>query len=157
MSGGFTAAHFQPDGLLLGTGDTGNQVRIWDLKNQQVVAVFEGHTAPVTCVSFSESGTVLATADDAEVKLWDLRKLSVVASTTVPGGGVSRVRWDNSGRYLSVAAGNDVRVFANKTLAPIACLTGHTAPVTGACFTAAAQSIISTSMDRSLRVWSTAQ
>ncbi len=41
----------------------------------QNVAKFEGHTAPIKSLSFSENGYYLATAAADGVKLWDLRKL----------------------------------------------------------------------------------
>jgi len=53
----FTAASFHPDGLLLGTGDANGVVRVWDVKSQQVIASFEGHSGPVK-FSFSENGCV---------------------------------------------------------------------------------------------------
>ena len=40
------------------------------------MANFEGHSGPISAMSFSENGYYLATAaEDACVKLWDLRKL----------------------------------------------------------------------------------
>jgi pre-mRNA-processing factor 19 len=53
---GFNCTAFHPDGLILGTGTLDNLIRIWDMKTQQNVASFEGHTDVVNSISFSENG-----------------------------------------------------------------------------------------------------
>jgi WD40 repeat protein len=82
MTGGYTCAAFHPDGLILGTGTTEKVVRIWDVKSQENVAKFEGHTAAITGMSFSENGYHLATCAADGVKLWDLRKVPPPPRTT---------------------------------------------------------------------------
>jgi len=55
----FTCATFHPDGLILATGGADNVIRMWDLKEQaSVVALFEGHSLPITEIAFSENGFV---------------------------------------------------------------------------------------------------
>eukprot|EP01087_Luapelamoeba_hula_P013721 TRINITY_DN3941_c0_g1_i1.p1 TRINITY_DN3941_c0_g1~~TRINITY_DN3941_c0_g1_i1.p1 ORF type:complete len:417 (+),score=74.61 TRINITY_DN3941_c0_g1_i1:1008-2258(+) len=157
---------FHPDGMILGTGTVGSRVRVWDLKTTRNVAQFEGHTAPVTDICFSENGFYMAsTADDNTVRLWDLRKLKVFQTFDFQEGSggparCSALAFDYSGSYLAVAGASMVRVYgfgvggpAGTQLDPLTQLTDHTAAVTDVAFGAHARTLVSTSMDRSLKFY----
>lgn len=175
VKAGFSSISFHPDGLILGTGTKDHVVRIWDIKAQANVATFEGHTASVEDLSFSENGYHLATAGGDSVKLWDLRKLTNFH--TIPlSGEVNSVAFDHSGQYLIVSHGNSVRyvhqisfpcftilfswltinnsIFGGKNYVPIKTYTDSTAKVTDAKFGKDALSFATTSLDRSLKLYS---
>ncbi|XP_014672185.1 PREDICTED: pre-mRNA-processing factor 19-like isoform X2 [Priapulus caudatus] len=151
-----TCAQFHPDGLIFGTGTADSMIKIWDLKERTNVANFPGHSGPITAISFSENGYYLATsADDSVVKLWDLRKLKNFKTITLDENAeVKSLCFDQSGTYLAVA-GTDVRVYLCKQWQELAVFGEHTQLVTGVRFAHNARFIATTSMDRSLKFFST--
>jgi pre-mRNA-processing factor 19 len=151
---GFTSARVHPDGLIVGTGGVDSTVKIWDLKSLKNVATFEGHRGKVADLAFSENGYYLATsAEDSTVKLWDLRKLKNVQTTALPENfNATSLKFDYSGSYLAVG-GSDVRIFIGKSLTHVATFAKHTAQVTDLCWGKDARSLVSVSLDRSLKAW----
>ncbi|KAL6057393.1 Pre-mRNA-processing factor 19 [Balamuthia mandrillaris] len=154
------AIHCHPDGLILGTGTAGSQVRIWDMKSVSNVASFTGHKATVNSISFSENGFFMASAaDDNTIKMWDLRKLKKGALQTISlDDPASSVSFDYSGQHLAVA-GADLRVYSiegEATLVETLVLSDFGAPVTDAQFGPNASFLAATSMDRTLRFFAQA-
>jgi len=149
---GFSSISFHPDGLILGTGTKDNLVRIWDIKAQANVATFEGHTATVEGLSFSENGYHLATAGGDSVKLWDLRKLTNFHNIPLSGD-VTSVSFDLSGLYLIVAHGNSISIFGGKSFQPIKTFSDNTGRVTDAKFGPDAHWFATSSLDRSLKLY----
>nr|VZH89341.1 unnamed protein product [Spirometra erinaceieuropaei] len=157
-----TCAQFHPDGLILATGTVDGEVKIWDAKDQRNPATFThgvGAGHPLTAVAFSENGYYLATGGaDGQIKLWDLRKLKnfkTLAPELARGGGVYEIKdleFDQSGSYLAVA-GSDVRAYLCKQWDELAVFTAHTSPATGVRFGENAKTIISSSLDRSIKIY----
>lgn len=154
-SRGLTATQFHPDGFIFGVGTDNGLVRIWDIKEQSNLASFEGHRGKVTAVSFSENGYYLATAaEDATVKLWDLRKLKNFKTISLDEGfEVTSLDFDNSGSYLAVG-GTNIQLYNTKSWDLLKTMSAHSSVVTGVRFGTLAKTLISSSMDRSLRVFS---
>ena len=131
-----------PDGMIVAAAISTNgahRVKVWEVKDQKPVHAFDGHSAPITSVSFSENGYHLASCDEGgTVKLWDLRKLKELKSFQVPGEGTS-VAFDSSGKYLVVATTDRVVVREVKPWAEIVAI--ETSSI-GACFLPDAQGVV---------------
>ncbi|XP_069752351.1 LOW QUALITY PROTEIN: pre-mRNA-processing factor 19 [Narcine bancroftii] len=150
-----TCAQFHPDGLIFGTGTIDSQIKIWISRWRTNVANFPGHSGPITSIAFSENGYYLATAaDDSQVKLWDLRKLKNFKSIQLDDNyEVKCLTFDQSGSYLAIG-GTDIRVYVCKQWADILHFTEHTGLSTGVCFGEHSRFLASTSLDRSLKLYS---
>jgi len=151
-----TCAQFHPDGLIFGIGSNDNGVQIWDLKESLNVANFNHDgVGQISALAFSENGYYLATAaEDCCVKLWDLRKLRNFKTLPLDEGyEVKDLCFDTSGSYLAVA-GSDVRVYLCKQWDTLKVMTEHTAIATGVRFGQNATYLASTSMDRTLKMYS---
>ncbi|GAB9473883.1 Ferric reduction oxidase 8 [Globisporangium polare] len=165
------AIQFHPDGGIFGTGSKTKLLQMWDVKSFTNVATFEGHTAQVNTLSFSENGYQLASgAQDGIVKFWDLRKLKsyfeidlndLSHSTTTGGskkkmGPIHEVSYDASGSYMAVAGGGYLQILkeAGKTEWAVAkSFEDHKAAVTGAKFAPDSSYLASVSMDRALKIF----
>jgi len=147
-----------PDGMILGGGGSDGQVHIWDMRGQELKASLAGHTAPITCVSFSENGYYLATSsEDSTVRLWDLRK-SLCFQTiraSEDNAAANCVTFDYSGNYVAIGSPNlSVHYFeARANTIPVATLTGHEGPITNVVFGPNASFLLSSSMDRTIKLW----
>jgi pre-mRNA-processing factor 19 len=97
----------------------------------------------------------LATAaEDSCVKLWDLRKLKNFKTIDFDGKyEVKDLSFDFSGSYLA-CAGTDVRVYQSKQWDLVRVFDEHTALATGVRFGQNAKSIVSCSLDKSLKFFS---
>jgi len=150
-----TCAKFHPDGLIFGTGTADSVIKIWDLKTKTNLANFPGHTGSITCLSFSENGYYLATAaEDSVIKLWDLRKLKNFK--TIEFDSKYEIRdlvFDYSGSYLA-CAGTDVRVYQSKQWDLLKTFNDHTNLATGVRFGPNARTLISSSLDKTLKFYS---
>jgi len=157
VSSGYTRVSFHPDGLLLGVGTADTIVRIFDVKQQKMVASFKGHTAAISALAFSENGVSLASADEqGVVKLWDLRKLSNFQTITNPDmKNTADIDFDLSGSYLAVG-GQDLRVFSTKDWDLVKAWGDHVDQVTGVKFGKDAEFLASVSKDRCLKIWKSA-
>jgi pre-mRNA-processing factor 19 len=153
-NGGLTCAKFHPDGLIFGIGTSDSVIKIWDLKERTNVANFPGHSGAITSLAFSENGYYLATsAEDSVIKLWDLRKLKNFKTIQLEDNfEVKDLSFDYSGSYLA-CAGTDVRIYQVKQWDVLKTFNDHTALATGVRFGTNAKTLITASMDRSLKFY----
>ncbi|CAJ0846168.1 16108_t:CDS:2 [Entrophospora sp. SA101] len=154
----YSCVKFHPDGLILGTGTNDSVVRIWDIKAQQNVATMEGHTGKVKSLSFSENGYYLATSsEDNLIKIWDLRKQTNVHTLTLENTKkINKVVWDYSGQYIAVC-GSDIRIFQSKTWNELIHITENIGEITDMKFGSLAKFLITSGLDRSLRIFGTTE
>ncbi|GAW80734.1 pre-mRNA-processing factor 19 [Plasmodium gonderi] len=152
----FKHLSIHPDGMMIGTASDDSNIHIYDIKSQEYKASLTGHADVVNCISFSENGYYLASCSkDNTVKLWDLRKAQCFQTIDVDQA-PKFIDFDYSGKYLSLAVANDIQIynFETKTQAShITTLSSHTDTVTHTCFGSRTAYLLSSSMDKTIKVW----
>ncbi|RHY05978.1 hypothetical protein DYB25_009967 [Aphanomyces astaci] len=144
---------FHPDGAIFATADS--TVRIWDVATTKNVATFEGHTGTVNSIWFSENGYHLVSGgSDGLVKFWDLRKLKSVLELNVHAP-VHAVHLEVGGTVLGVAT-DKVALYqesGKKNWDIVQTFENHKGQVTDVKLAHQLAFVVSTSLDRSLKVY----
>ena len=109
----FTAVSFSPDGSILATGDTDNEVCLWEIHTGEQyligeqIATFTDHAETVTSVAFSPDGKTLASASlDKTIRLWDVKARKHLKLLTGHEKGVNVLAFSPDGNILA-SSGED--------------------------------------------------
>jgi WD40 repeat protein len=73
-TGPVTGLAFAPDGKSFASSSSDGTIRLWAISGDKVLdrTVLQGHKGGVTCVAYSESGTLASGGSDGTVRLWNL-------------------------------------------------------------------------------------
>jgi WD40 repeat protein len=165
---GVQYAELHPDGLLVVGGvnecdGQSNGVVLWDLRQQdtQKCTVLGYSTGKMTSLSFSVNGyNAVSGTDGGAVHIWDLRKAgngvnaANVANFNVDGC-CHAVKYDVAGKYVAACSNSGVDVFAHKKwTGPLVSLSTHSGAVKCVDCVGASTSMVTGSMDRTMKFWS---
>jgi WD40 repeat protein len=108
------SVRFSPDGKLLATASnldptvsSGNSIRIWNLKNRQLVTEFKGHLGAIESMFFKPDGRELATSgqEDSIIRTWKIPE--VIDKNNKHQGKINSVRFDRRDSTHFVSTGDD--------------------------------------------------
>jgi WD40 repeat protein len=149
---------YSPDGrLLVGTGEDGKQIEIWETRTQQLVAELKGHSGLVYSLAFSRDGLLLASASaDHTVRVWDMAGAKSVAVLTGHTDQIFSAVFHPDGKRLA-SAGRDraIWLWDLSTGQEVARLDGHTNYVFSLAFSPDGSTLVSGSGDGTVRLWDT--
>ena len=153
---------FSPDGRRLVSGFQDGTVRLWDVAAQTDVDALEGHKGPVTSVSFSPDGGLLASVGvasttgwlvDSTIRLWDATSRTQVAVLGGQEGIIRSVSFSPDGGTLASAGGHripTVRLWDVATQTEVITLEEHGGPVYSVAFSADGATLVSGAKDGSV-------
>jgi pre-mRNA-processing factor 19 len=163
---GITALALHPFGLMAATGSAG-RILLWDLRYMEVDENIRGgpNTGSITSIAFNNDGvTMAASTASGQVLIWDLRNVSAPLTplsfqeTTAGNSGatqeaVTKIAFDPFGKYLGVGS-TVVSLWNWKERTELNTLSSHLGPVTGIAWGEDARWMVSSSMDKSVRIYS---
>ena len=169
---------FNEDGSLLASAGLDSIGRVWDLRTGRTIMFLDSHIAPIYALDWGADGhRVLSGSGDGFVKCWDVRAVRDTGSIGAHKGGVTDLRWfkgrdgpaggkqplrDAKGDVMPKKAGTffvsggfdkDVKIFSADDWAVCRTLSGHVGNVLSCDITQDGGSIVSSSYDRTVKLW----
>jgi WD40 repeat protein len=148
-----------PDGRWLATGNTAGKLTIWDWSTRREATNFAMNAEWFGLLRFSRSGnflfaTVVDNAYDGRTRIWRTGQWQEVTPATMRSANIWSAALSPDDRTLAVGYGDgSIKLidFPNgeQRNVPI----NHQGPVTGLLFTPDGRKLISSSLDRSTRIW----
>lgn len=153
-----------PDGKMIATGAYDQKIRLWDVTTGKELAMLKGHNGVVNGLSFRPDGKVLASASaDRTVKLWSIPGGERLDTLSQPTKEQTSVVFSADSKQLFAAGGdNRIRVWlisADAKEGTNKIITSHFAHEGGILNLALSidgKLLASTSTDKSLKLWNTA-
>ena len=152
---------FTPDGKAVVTTERDNTLRLWNVKTGTLSRTLVGHAASFLCVDVSPNGAyVLGGSWDRKVELWNLTTDANVARETMAACTLPTQTPEcyccsisPNGGFFLFGDGAFLKLYDSATYQLQHALAGHSDTVMSCSFAPGGESILSGSLDCTLRLW----
>ncbi|MBD2532757.1 hypothetical protein H6G97_25510 [Nostoc flagelliforme FACHB-838] len=153
--GGIHSVAFSPDGQLLATGDTNNEIRLYQVVDGKQLLSYKGHTGWIWSVAFSYQGHILASgSEDQTVKLWDIATGQCLKTLHGHCGGIWSVAFSAEDHLLASGSEDQtVKLWDIATGQCLKTLQGHNSRVSSVTFSPDGQTLASGCHDQTVKLW----
>ena len=101
-----------PNGYILASGDNNGRVRLWNLRDAEVISDFKPHQQRITGLAFSADGNTLVTSSvDATIKVWDVPTGILLYTFTGHSNRIRSIALNPDGKTLATASNDGVRLW----------------------------------------------
>jgi WD40 repeat protein len=150
---------FTPDGDSLMISNPDRIVKCLHIPSQTVSREFHGHHAGIWKVAISADGRLLASSgEDPTIRIWDMQtgeclKTLEGADETIAALAFDPTSQNTDSHYRLASGGCTVRVWDLESGAILYDFDGHTAGVLAVAFSPDGQTVASSSLDQTIRLW----
>jgi WD40 repeat protein len=154
------SAMFSHDGSQVVTAASDPAVRLWDAKTGTVLAKLSGDVSSVDSVAFNQQGNrVISTSTNNTVRVWDAQNHQQIKVLRFKGQALTVVLNPDGGSFVTTgnsffSSGDDTApLWSTETGDLLETLVGHGGFVTSAAFNRDGSRIVTTSADKTARLW----
>jgi len=162
---------FAPDGKRVLSGGDDNSVRLWELETGKEIRRFDGHSDTVTSVAFAATGRwILSGSSDKTARIWDPESGRELRKFARHEAWVNSAAYAPDGRRILVGCGGEIvdgqfthgadtflHLWDVASSQEVLRLEGHSASVTSVAFSPDGRRALSSSLDKTARLWNLAK
>jgi WD40 repeat protein len=146
------------DGKKVASGSNDGAVRLWDVDTEKVIAKWTGHKGRISSMCWNRGGrAVSGSYNDGTVRVWDVESGKTVLEIETGFSNVNTIIYSPDSTMIATGGHSReyLKIWDAKTGTLVANLKGHTQQVNCLAWTADRKTLISGSMDGSIRTWNT--
>ncbi len=145
---------FSPDGSRVAASGLDGMAYVWDAANGEELLALGGHSDCVASIQFRPDGERLITGSwDLTVKVWDTKTGKELHTLAPHGATVDAVRYSPDGKRIAAATFLGVQIWNAESHQPLTRLVGHEQGAVAVDFSPDGRSLVTSSMDGTLRLW----